>query len=76
MAKTTILLPFGAMKGEAQNIDFRICDVWHKRLCMKVLSYEKLHLILIKKLRAKNYEKCRVKIVCKMLMRCVCYFAQ
>ncbi len=23
VAKTTILLPFGAMKGEAQNIDFR-----------------------------------------------------
>ncbi|QFG76529.1 hypothetical protein DMB90_05940 [Raoultella planticola] len=65
MAKTTILLPFGAMKGEAQNIDFRICDVWHKRLCMKVLSYEKLHLILIKKLRAKIMKNAELKLYAK-----------
>jgi hypothetical protein len=36
VAKTTILLPFCARKGETQNIDFRICDVWHKRLDGKV----------------------------------------
>ncbi len=47
-------------------------NVW----MVKFLSYEKLHLILIKKLRAENGEKCRVKIVWEMIMYCIWYFAQ
>ena len=47
-------------------------NVW----MVKFLSYEKLHLILIKKLRAENCEKCRVKIVWEMIMYCIWYFAQ